>query len=74
MQFDFLYYQKPREEESTWQKLMNIILANKTHQQLMEMIEFNNNEYNILNRNMPFMVERLTEEKEQLARKKTYYQ
>lgn len=42
-------------QNTSWLKLMNVILENKTHDHMQHMVYYNNNEYEISNRNMPFM-------------------
>ncbi|CDW86015.1 UNKNOWN [Stylonychia lemnae] len=55
IQFEFQYQNSTKDPNTVWSKLMNVILEKKQHQQMLEMVNFNNNEFQILNRNMPFI-------------------
>ena len=56
IQFDFLFEAyHANDPASTWQKLMNVVLEDKTHKRMLDMVNFNNNEFEIINRNMPFI-------------------
>jgi hypothetical protein len=54
---------KGEEAEETcnirWQKFMNVLLPEKFNNKVVEMIDFEHNEYEILHRNMPFMFKKL---------------
>jgi len=53
IKFDFLY--ENIDKEHVWKKLMNIVLADNSHKHLLDMIDFNKNEYDIINKKMPLM-------------------
>ncbi len=38
IQFDFIYEPNHKNSKMIWMKLMNVILENRQHQQIMEMI------------------------------------
>lgn len=41
---------------------MNVILEDKSHKSMLDIVNFNTNEHSILNRNMPFMFNKITNE------------
>ena len=55
IKFDFLYETEAKSPEKVWKKLMNILLDEKAHNHLMEMVDFDRHEYEIINKNMPLM-------------------
>jgi hypothetical protein len=42
-------------DRGEWMIIMRTILASKSNNKLIEMLRFNNNEFDIINRNMPFL-------------------
>ncbi len=57
IQFDFLYETNAKDPHTVWQQLMNIILENKTHKHMIDMVEFTHHGEKVINRNMPFIYE-----------------
>ena len=55
IKFDFLYETEAKSPERAWKKLMNIVLDDKSHNHLMEMVDFTHHEYEIINKKMPLM-------------------
>ena len=53
-----------------WQKFMNVILPEKFNNKVVDMIEFEHNEYDILHRNMPFMFKKLDKDEIRALEKK----
>jgi hypothetical protein len=45
-----------------WHKFMNVVLPEKFNNKVVDMIDFEHNEYEILHRNMPFMFRKLDKE------------
>ncbi len=45
-------------DRGEWMVIMNTILASKSNHKLNEMLRFHNNEFDIINRNMPFIVKK----------------
>jgi hypothetical protein len=43
-------------DRGEWTVIMNTILSKKMNQKLIEMLRFHKNEFEIINRNMPFLV------------------
>lgn len=39
---------------------MNVILEDKAHKCMLDIVNFNTNEHSIINRNMPFMFQKVT--------------
>lgn len=73
VQASFIYGEKRKDElpeetcQVSWTKLMNVILPEKFNKKVKEMIGFIYNEHSIINRNMPFMFQKL--DKEAIERK-----
>ena len=65
IQAGFMYGEKQRGElpEETcqirWGKLMNVLLPERHNKKVVDMINFVHNEHDIINRNMPFMFQKL---------------
>jgi hypothetical protein len=77
VQASFIYGEERRGEhpEETcqvrWTKLMNVILPEKFNRKVRDMIRFIYNEHSIINRNMPFMFQKLdAQQQRQLLEKK----
>ncbi len=62
VQASFIYDDKRKDEppEETcqirWTKLMNVILPERMSKKVIQMYKFERNQYEIMHRNMPFMV------------------
>jgi hypothetical protein len=73
---DFLFEVKHRDEEpeetsnNRWLKFMNVVLPEKFNNKVVEMIDFEHNEYDILHRNMPMMYKKLDKEQIKALEKK----
>ena len=73
---EFMFGEKRRGEEPEetcnirWQKFMNVVLPEKFNNKVVDMIDFEHNEYEILHRNMPMMYKKLDKEQIRALEKK----
>lgn len=62
---EFLFGDKRKDEDPEeasnirWQKFMNVLLPEVTNQKVVDMVNFEHNEYEVMHRNMPFMFKKV---------------